>query len=213
MAMVVSDFADALKSSLGFGAFATSSQNTGLAKAVIDEMQAALVNNAPGTITGVAPSSGGPLINGAGTLGLITGMTPVSLAARMIAEMGFAFPSPEVIQMATAICTHLQTTGSVSFAPGNITGNCTNTPVSPGALIGEGTGGMIVNLSGPVLAALIAISYGGIVSPELLSFSNAFVNYIMSNAEVTYATGTVTGTCSAGGGPIIAGTGVGGLIA
>lgn len=212
MAMVVSDLADALKSSLGFGALATSSQNTGLAKAIIDEMMAALVNHAPGTITGTAPPSGGPLISGAATLGLITGMTPASLAARMIAEMGFASISAEVLQMATAICTHLQTTGTVSFASGNITGSCTNTPVSPGALIGEGTAGQIVGLSGPVLAALIAVAYGGIVSPQLLSFSTALTDYIMNNAEVTYLTGTVTATCSAGGGPIIAGAGVGGII-
>lgn len=210
--MVVADFADVLKSSLGFGAFATSSQNTGLAKAVIDEMQAAIVSNAPGTITGIAPSSGGPLVNGAGTLGLITGMTPVSLAARMVTEMGFAFPSPEVIQMATAICTHLQTTGSVTFAPGTITGICTNTVVSPGILHGLATGGTIVNLSGPALAALIAVSYGGVISPELLSFSNAFVNYIMSAAEVQYLLDTLTAICPAGGGPIINGDGNGGFI-
>jgi hypothetical protein len=211
MAMVVSDLADALKSSIGFGALATSSQNTGFAKAVIDEMQAALVNNAPGTINGTAPSSGGPLIGGTGINGLITGMTPVSLAARMIAEMGFPSPSAEIIQFATAICAHLQTVGSVSFTL--ITGNCTNTPVSPGALIGEGSNGQIVNLSGPVLAAAIAVVYGGIVSPELLSFSTALVTYIMSNASVTYTTGSVTGVCSAGGGPIAAGAGVGGTIA
>jgi hypothetical protein len=50
-------------------------------------------------------------------------------------------------------------------------------------------------------------------TPELEAMCQAIVDHIMDNAEVEYLTGAITGTCSAGGGPIAAGAGVGGTIA
>lgn len=211
MAMVPNDLADKIKNALGFGAQPTSKETKGMAQSIIDEMKAALVNNPPGTIVGVAPPSGGPLTAGAGTGGLITGMTPPSLAGRFVSNGVAPSQTPQILGMASAICTHFQT-GLVVFAVGGITGSCTNTPTSPGALTGAGANGTIVGLAGPALAGLMSTSYGS-VSPQLLAMCTAIVTYVTANAKVAYASGSVTGVCSAGGGPIVAGTGVGGTIA
>lgn len=213
MGLVASDLADAIKNALGFSTLATTSETVGMAKAIIDELTInGLVNNASGTITGIAPSSGGPLSNGAGSGGVISGLTGASLANRMKTEMGKPSISSPLLQMATSIANHLLT-GIVSFASTKITGICTNTSSNPGPLTnGAGTDGVISGLSGTVLANDMKSGFGGTVSPELLAMCNAIVNYIMTNGVVAYLSGSVTATCSAGGGPITLGTGVGGKI-
>lgn len=211
MAMDANALADALRSGLGKPP-PTSDETKGLARAIIAEMQQAVVSHPVGMVTGIAPPSGGPLVNGAASNGLIVGMTPPTLAAKMQSEMGKPMITPELLGMATAIVTHFLT-GLVSFGNGKITGICTNTPVNPGSLTGEGMQGQITGLSGSVLAPLMATSMGKPgPSPELTGLCTELCNYVQNNAEVTYLTGSITGTCSAGGGPISAGTGVGGTI-
>lgn len=210
--MVAADMADALKAGLGFGALSTSAELVGFATALIDHMGlSGLVNHAPGTVVGVCPA-GGPISDGAATGGLVVGLSGPTLAALMQVEMGKPSISPELLGLADAITTHLLA-AFITFSPGSITGTCTNTAVSPGPFVGEGTGGFFVGLVGPTLAALAATGIGQPApSPELLAFCTELTNYITANAEVTYLTGTVTGTAPAGGGPLTAGAGVGGTI-
>jgi len=211
MAMVVADLADALKVGLGFGAEPTSSETIGMATAIINELGVGIVAHLIGEITGTAPSPSGPtLSDGAATGGLITGMTGASLADKMKTEMGKSSVSSELLDMATEIADHLST-ATIEFAAGDITGICAHTPTVPGPLVGEGTGGTLQGLSGPTLASALAGVFGSL-SPELSDLCNALIDYISNNAEVTYSTGSVTGTCPAGGGSILLGAGVGGSI-
>jgi len=213
MTMVIAAFAEALKNGLGFDAEPTSSETTGLADAIITEFGIATVSNAPGTVNGVAPSSGGPLISGLASGGTILGMTGASLAGNMKTKMNKPSITAELQGMADAMVNHFLT-GTVAFASGLIVGVCSNTLVSPGPLVGSGSGGLISGYDGTVLANLMATSMGKPgTTPELISFCNNMVTYIMSNASVTYGPATISGTCSAGGGPIAAGTGAGGTIA
>lgn len=213
--MVANTLATLLKGSLGFSAFANTTQIVGVATSIIQEFAAAVVTNAPGTIVGIAPPSGGPLSAGAGTGGVITGMTGASLAARMVTNCGFPGTTPQLLGWAGAMTTHFMT-GLVSFVPGTITGTCTNTgSPSPGPLVaGAGTNGLIAGYAGPTLAATMAT---GLLqpapSPELTQFASDLVAYIMTNARATYAPGSITAVCPSGGGPITAGAGAGGTIA
>lgn len=211
MAMVSTDLADKIKTGLGFSD-PTSDETKGLAKAIVDELKQASVSHAPGTVLGTAPPSGGPLILGSASGGLVVGMTPATLAAKMQSEMGKPSIAPDLLGMATAISTYF-ITGLVDFSPGSITGTCSNTPLNPGVLVGEGSTGRITGLVGSALATLMASSMGKPgATPELNAMCTEIVDYVMSNAEITYMTGSISATCSAGGGPIIAGTGVGGTI-
>lgn len=210
MAMVVADLADELKDGLGFGAKPTSAETTGLSLSIITEFQIALVNHP--IVSGVAPSSGGPLTLGAAAGGIITGMTPASLAGNMKSNMGKPSVTAKLLGMATAMTTHFMT-GVVNFASGTITGICTNTAVSPGPLtLGAGAGGIIAGYSGPALATLMASAMGfPSVSSELQAFCTKLVDYIMANSQTDYGTGSINGPCPAGGGPVVA-VGIGGLI-
>jgi len=210
MALNANQMAEDMKIALGFVTEPTSEENKNMAADIIAHLQTGVVSHAPGTVTGIAPPSGGPLINGAASNGIIV-LVPADLVARFVAT--FKISTPEIIGMATAISTHL-ITGLVSFSTGSITGICSNTAVNPGTLIGEGVGGTINGLDGAAMASLMANLMGKPgTTPELESMTGAIVSHIQNNAEVTYLTGSVTGTASAGGGPIIAGTAVSGSIA
>lgn len=213
--LVANDLATLLKGSLGFAAEPNSSQIVGVAQSIVDELGMAAVTFLPNTINGTAPPSGGPppdggpLIGGTGAGGTIAGPTGATLAAKMVANCGFP-STPQLTGWCGAIATHL-ITGIVTLP--TVTGTCTNTPTSLGVLIGEATGGLISGLVGPALAATMASGLGQPgPSPQLLQFANDFVSYIMSNAEVTFVTGTITAIAPAGGGPITAGAGSGGTI-
>lgn len=210
MPMVANDMADLLKNGLGFGTDPTSNETKGMARAIIAEFGIAIVSNAPGTVNGAAPPSGGPLTGGTAVGGLIAGMAGATLAAKMQMEMGKPSITPQLLGFAGAMALHFLT-GLVSFTL--ITGACTNTPVSPGALTGAGANGKIAGYSGPTLATAIAAGIGQpSASAPLISMCTNLVTYIMANATVTYA-GTVVGICPAGGGPITAGAASGGTIA
>lgn len=191
-----------------------STEMLGWGNAVVQHVQSGLVNNASGTITGTCPPSGGPLSSGAATNGLISGLSGSTLASLVVSEAGYPSVSAQVTAFCTEIVNHIQTQGTVSFSTGNITGNCTNTAVNPGTFTGEGSNGTISGLNGSTLASAIhgSAGYPGSVSPELILFCTAIVDYIMANAVVAYAMGSCTGSAPAGGGALIAGTGVNGTI-
>lgn len=213
MTLVAPTLADQLKNSLGFASFPTSSQNSGLAQGIVDEItMKADVEFAPGTVTGTVPPAAGPLTLGAATGGVISGMTPADLAAKLQADMGFGSTTSQLLGMANAIVTHFLT-ALASFAVGTITGACTNTPATPGVFVGAGAGGTIAGLSGSGLASLMAADMGfGTVSAQLLAFSNTLVTYLLSNSVVTIPPGGATGVAPAGGGPLTAGAATGGTI-
>ena len=187
----------------------------GWSTGVITHIQTqALVNFAPGLITGTCPP-GGPLANGAGSGGLIVGLVPSTMAELVIAGTGYPFVSPLLLIYCTQITTHIMTNGLVSFQSGNINGSCTNSPLTPGALAaGEGINGTISGLDGILLANNIhaAAEYPGTTSDRLKEFCTAMMDYIKNNASVTFLPGTVNGTCPVGGGDLIAGEAVGGTI-
>lgn len=201
--------AEEIKGALGFSSEPTSQKNKDIATAIVEHLKTAVVNHATSTVTGTAPSSGGPLQDGAATNGVIT-LVATDLQTRLISAFGVS--TPEILGMGTAISTHVAT-GLVEFTTGNITGTCGNTSSSPGPLVGEGSGGEITNLDGSTLATLMASSMGKPgTTLELEAMATAIVDHIQNNAEAAYSTGFVTGTCPSGGGPITAGTGAGGTI-
>ena len=212
--LVASAMADAIRSAMGFPT-PVSAQLTGWATGVISEIHNAKVNNIAGTITGVT-APGSPLSAGAGVGGIISAMSPSSMASSVQAAAGYPSVSSQLSTFCAQIVLHIQTMGTVTFAAGHITGTCTNTPLSPGPLVaGAGSGGKIIGLSGSTLASAIhaAVGYPGGVSAPLTNFCTAMVNYIMTNADVSYASGSVTGTCPTGGGPLSNGAGANGTIA
>lgn len=214
MAMTGSGLADFIRSSMGFPT-PVSDQLTGWGTGVVTHIQTAgLVNNAPGTIVGIT-APGAPLSAGAGIGGLITGLVGPALATSICSNSGGTYPSPtsQLSAFCAQITLHIMAFGIVSFAPGDITGTCTNTPLTPGPLAGgAGANGKISGLSGSALAALVAPAIGqASASSELTAFCTAICDYIMNNAVVSYS--TVVGVCPPGGGPLAAGAGIGGTIA
>ena len=210
MPMIDALLAEEMNSALGQKPPA-SSQTKGLAKSIINELKTVgLVTLAPGTVMGTAPPTGGPLIMGSASSGIIAGPSPGTLVPQMLANMGLAAPTAQITSMATAICTHLMT-GTVSFTAGMVVGVCSNTVTSPGVLTGSALNGTIAGLDGGAMAQLMAAPFGG-VSPELEKMCKAITDHIMKNAMVSFTMGTVLGVCSVGGGPVAAGAGTGGKI-
>lgn len=211
MALDPTALAEALKSGLGFTE-ATTAKLTGLAQDIVDHIGTATFSNSPGTITGEAPPTGGSLINGAATGGIIV-LVPSDLVTRF--EATFGTSTSAISGFANAFSTHIAS-ALVTFASGNITGTCTNvgppTP-APGVLIGEGIDGILEGLDASTLAALISANIGqsGTTS-KLDGFSESLVTEVSNNAEAVYLTGTVTGVAPSGGGPITLGAGSGGTI-
>lgn len=217
MGMSGSALADAIRSAMGFP-LPVSNQLLGWGNAIVAHIQTGTVSNASGTVTGTVPPTGGPLIAGAADNGVIAGLNGSTLASLIFSDVA-VYPGSVTAQLlatATSIVSHVLT-GKVKFNSGNITGVCTNTPLpSPGILTGgAGSNGVIYNLSGSTLASLIhsSVGYPGSVSAKLIQFSTAIVNYVMANAVVTYAPGSVTGVCPSGGGSLSGGAASGGTIA
>lgn len=183
-----------------------SSMTKAYAAGIVACLKAAIVTNAPGTIVGVT-APGAPLSGGAGTGGLM-----VVLPAAMLAKTLVGIPPKAIPNMQkenTAIIQYIGT-GLVAFS--SITGTCTNSPTSPGPLtLGAGQNGMITGLTGA--GALAAVGAVGIVGPDALKHYTALINYIVSEAKVTYPSGGIVGACPPGGGPLTAGAGIGGTIA
>lgn len=202
-----SKLADEIKAGAGHGDKDTSVVNLQFATAITSFLQTGVVSFLPGTVMGTAPPSGGPLINGSANGGVI-----VLIPATFMPFLALAFgpPTPQVLGMANGMAAHF-ITGMVSFSSGQIVGACSNTPTTPGVLVGTGSGGKISGLSGDGLSKAWALGVGQTsASPELKKMSDAIVKHVMDNATVTLS--VVSGVCSAGGGPIVAGAGTGGII-
>lgn len=182
-----------------------SGQTQAYAEGIVAALKAAIFSNLPATINGVT-APGAPLASGVGVGGVIV-MTPAPMLAKT--ANGFKPPTPQLIAENTAIIAYIAT-GLVNFAPGSITGTCTNSPVNPGPLVsGAGSNGMIVGLTG--VAALAAVTAAlGMVGPNGLSHYNALINYVSANAIGAYAANSVQGVCPPGGGPLAGGFAAGG---
>lgn len=149
---------------------------------------------------------GAPLSLGESSGGLITA-TP----GPWIGESGSL--GPLAIQEHTAVTTYFST-GLVGFLPGTVTGQCTNTPTSPGPLVaGAATGGRISGLSGIGCSQAVFSAMGGqLFGPDSQRIYSAIMEYLQFTAKVTFSAGTINGTCPPGGGPLALGVGTGGSI-
>lgn len=200
-----------MKDGLGFGAQATSSKNLQFAQAILTHLKTGIVVFAPGTVTGTAPPSGGPLTLGTAAGGLITALVPVAFNTLLVAVFGTA--TTEIMALATSISGHFTSTGLVSFATGGITGVCSNTIVNPGVLVGAGANGKITVGPGAVLAASMASAMGKPApTPQLIAMCSAITDHVNLNAVVTLPAASVSGVCASGGGPVTLGAAVGGII-
>jgi hypothetical protein len=211
MPLVASALAEQIKIALNQATQPTSPETIGMAEAIIEEITSmATVSFLPGGVTGDAPPSGGPLANGAASNGTIAGTTGTSLANKLKSKMNKPSITSQLQNMASAISSCINA-GKVNFSVGQVTGLCTNTPLNPGTFTGGATGGLISGLDSGKLADDLANPYGS-KSPEVIAFASAIATYIMGNAMVSFASPLMTGTASAGGGPILLGTGSGGTI-
>lgn len=192
---------------------ATTPEMKAYAKAVVDTLQAAIVANAPGTVTGIGVPAGGPLTGGAASNGLMTLVSSIWQAA-----LAAGFPTAMPVKLsseASASTSHLMSNAPISFSSGGITGTCTSIPVppAPGILVaGAGTGGKIGGVTGDPWAADVTGSQGIASTPVAKAIYGAISTYIKANAEAAYSTGGVVGTFAPIGGPLIAGSGVAGTI-
>lgn len=172
---------------------------------IIKNLKTASVNNVSGSVTAQGLPSA-PITNGSATNGTISGIS----ASSWLSDMQSGFPnsnSAMLNQEATGSTTHLMT-GKAGFDAGKITGTCMATPTNPGPLLnGAGTQGKISGLSGSAWDAAI-----GSLGPLGSNVYNAIVSYIQNNSDVQYLVNSISGNFSAGGGNLLAGTGVNGSI-
>ena len=209
MALVVNDLADAINKAIGAKdangqATPTTPQMKAYAQAIIDTIKAGLINR--------VGAPGAPLSNGTATGGLILGLVPAIWIGDIVSGSPTAKPAA-IADEATASTSYLMASSLINFQTGNIKGSCTATPTSPGILAaGNGAEGKIEGLDGSAWAnAVVGVTPGA--NPDLTTkIYKAVVDYLKSKATATYASGTIVGTFSAGGGPLIAGAGIGGTI-
>ena len=215
MALVSDDLADILFQSLGDlkdkddNTVATTFWMKQYALGYCTCLKAGLVNNLSGTVLATSLPTGGPIIQGKASNGLV-----VLVPGIMVTITTAAFPPLAYLLISenTTVINYVMTAGRVSFPLGSITGTATCTPLNPGPLTaGQGVGGSLSLLDGDVCTALVQ-AQTGIFGPLQKPFYTALMNYTMAHAEITYAPGTVSGGFSPGGGPLIAGTGAGGTV-
>src|SRR5690606_31803064 len=129
-------------------------------------------------------ASGAPLSGGSGI-----GGTMVITPAAMLAETASGtHPQalPQVQSENSAIIQYIGT-ALINFAPGSITGTCTNTPTNPGPLAaGAGSNGVLTGITGAGAAAAVASALGS-AGPDMLDFYTALINYLILNTTASYA--------------------------
>lgn len=204
----VNDLADAINTAIGQTLSPTPEMMT-FASAVISTLMAGSVANAPGTVTGSAPPTS-PMVGGTASSGLMTLSQSIWYSTM---QSGFPTSNPAQLNSeATASTTYLMASGQVTFLPGQITGNCTATPASPGPLVGgAGVGGLIGLLVGPTWATQVLAALAT-VGPLAIPIYTAISTYIMANSLVAYPPNSINGNFAPGGGPLLLGTGAGGAI-
>jgi hypothetical protein len=169
-------------------------------------LETAIVAHLPGTAVGSAPP-GGDLTSGAAEGGKMTLMASPVMAQK--ASAGNPVVAAQMVIESAAIASYLIASGLVSFLPGSITGQSTETPApAPGPLVnGEGMVGKISGLDGATLANLAVPPFTG---PGKIPHYTALVGHLMTLGEVTYAANTVLGTMT--GGALTVGAAAGGLV-
>lgn len=203
MPMVPAKLADEIASAVK--ADSVTPQILGIATAFVSAVLAATFSHP--LVNGVT-APGAPLSAGAAPAGLIIGIVGPKIAADIASAVGGP-TTPQIIALGTGFQT-VMTTALVDFAPGGITGQCTNTPTSPGPLAGGGgQNGKILGLVPDALVAQWAPAFGGI-SPELQAKAKAVVEFFSNEAQAQYPPGTVNGVCPPAGGPLV-GLGAGGI--
>jgi len=106
---------------------------------------------------------------------------------------------------------YLMTKSVINFT--EVTGMCTATSKTPGALAtGSATNGKLIGLNGNDLASKIQATFAMESTETLKTFYQTLCDYIMKNITLNYLPGTINGGFSAGGGPLIGGTGIQGVI-
>lgn len=203
MPMVPSKLADEIASAVK--ADSPTPQIIGMATAFVSSVLAATFSHP--VINGVT-APGAPLSAGAAPGGLILGIVGPKISSDIASAVGGP-PTPQILALGTGFQT-VMLAALVNFNPGGITGQCTNTPTSPGPLAGGGgQKGQITGLVPDALAAQWAPAFGG-MSPELQGMAKAVVEFFSNEAEAQYPPGTVNGVCPPAGGPLV-GLGAGGI--
>lgn len=137
---------------------------------------------------------------------------PLVLANAIHDAQGFPPPVSDKLKgMAEAIIEHFKQKMIVNFLPNTVNGTC---PPGGPIQLGSADAGMIVGISGPDLATLMAQKLGeGAPSPKLIGFANGITTHVMTG-KVSFSAGKITGVCSnsaSSPGPFIGG-GTGGKI-
>ena len=207
MALNANKFAQKLHDALGVTTDAQgkptkiSTQTLNKAKGVIATLEAGSFSHAVVTGNTVVASD----LEGGAAVGGVMVLDPAPMQA--ITAQGIPPEAASGISQENAKLITYIMTGTITFEADTITGTCNNTAEAPGSLtLGAGTGGKIVGLTGAGAVAAV----GGGLGPEALQHYTALIDYLLENAEGTYASGSVTGVCPAGGGALSAGIGAGG---
>lgn len=184
-----------------------SSQTQEYASGYIAALKASTVAHAAGLVTATGTPAT-PIADGAATMGLFVGLVP----APMLAKTQVGAPGPFSVLENTAVINYVLANATITFDSGTITGTCTATPTSPGPLVaGAGTMGYVEGLDGSACSDFVA-SQTGLDGPDMEKHYTALMDYTIESLEVEYLTGSVIGSFATGGGPMIAGTGVGGIV-
>lgn len=216
MSLVVADLADAINQALGpptdkdGNPIAATAQMTAYANAVITTMHAASFSHASGTVTATGLPAA-PITLGTALNGILASVSSGTWAGILAA----AFPGATTTAAeASASTGYIAASGKANFTSGKITGTCTATPTNPGILsAGTGANGRIGMLVGSAWATAVLSAIGLASGPLASGVYTAVANYVMTNAALAYASGSVTGAFPSGGGAMTAGTGAAGTIA
>lgn len=178
-------------------------QTINFANGVINMLKSASFSHQ--LVEGSAPPGG--KFNGKASLGKLMNLNPSLLSSNFPGECKQNFTS----STSSSLSSYLLSKAIIEF--NKVEGMCTATTNSPGMLeIGSAKNGKLTGLNGNELSAKIKTDLSINETETLKRFYETLCNYIMKNIELTYLPGSVKGKFSAGGGPLIMGTGIKGII-